>query len=268
MADECDPPSAANFDTYPRAANRFRKSIFVRMQKLRNLMKMLLAWAMLLLIVGIVLEVVLQVRDWMRSSNQREARIVEHTANPFFGTWRVPNQDSAVWKAECFEATDITINSLGMRSEEPNPDKKVKVGWFGDSMIQGYEVSKNDHFLYRLNKADKRRDHLNFGIAATGTITQYQNLLYHLDSIALDEVVLCLYLSNDVWNNSYNISVVDGWELDKPVPFLRIDDATAEYYIDRSRIEAHTDFLPNLETVKLLAGPYHNLMRKWEYKVG
>lgn len=236
------------------------------LRKLRNFFKLLVGWLVILLILGIVIEVVLQIRGAMRSSARAESGIVQHTANPFFGTWRTPNQRNAVWEGECFRADDININSYGMRAEEPNTSKKKRVGWFGDSMIQGYEVSKEEHFLYRLNAVDSKRDHLNFGIAATGTVTQLQNFIYHADSLQLDEAVLCLYLSNDVWNNSYNISITDGWELDKPVPFLRKRGST--YYLDRSRIENHISWFKSLYTVSLLRAIFQRIGTKLTYRSG
>lgn len=235
--------------------------------KLRNLFKMLLAWTILLFLVMVVIEVVLQVRNSIRLSNKAESGIVDHTANEVFGTWRMPNQENKRWESDCFETADININSYGMRAEEPNPKKKKRVGWFGDSMIQGYEVSKDEHFLYRLNQHDKEHDHLNFGIAATGTITQHQNFLYHAKKLELDEVVLCLYLSNDVWNNSYEISITDGWELDKPVPFMR-QDSEGNNYLDRSRIDWHTRWYGKLHTVKILAGMLQRLGTKMQYRSG
>lgn len=199
--------------------------------------KLVSVWIGILLIIGGLFEIYFQVSDSRRHTALVDEGRIEHTFNENFGIWRIPNQKNKVQKAECFYVNDNNINSLGMRAEELNPRKKRKVGYFGDSMIQASDVSRNDHFIYKLNAYDTLRDHLNFGMAATGTTYQYFNFLHFSEIVHFDEVVLCVYLGNDLWNNSYKISVMNNWEPDMVRPYFLWNTKTQAYDVDMRKVE-------------------------------
>jgi hypothetical protein len=117
------------------------------------------------------------------------------------GLWRVPHQQ-AEKQESCYRVEDISINSLGMRAEELDAEKKCKIAYFGDSMLEGVQVEKKDHFISLLNEQDSLCDHLNFGLSSTGTAAQFAHWQYFSKEIPFDKVYLFFYPANDLRNNS------------------------------------------------------------------
>lgn len=129
---------------------------------------------------------------------------IYHTLHPKMGIWHAPNQHGVRY-ASCYAIEDIYINSLGMRAAEPDSSKRRKIAYFGDSMLEGVQVSQEDHFIYQLNRLDSLRDHLNFGMSSTGTAAQWAHFQHFLTVFDFEEVYLFFYPANDLRNNSLEL---------------------------------------------------------------
>ncbi len=126
---------------------------------------------------------------------------IYHTLDPEMGIWRLRKQHGVRY-ASCYAVEDIEINSMGMRAAEPDSGKSRKVAYFGDSMLEGVQVSQNDHFIYQLNAKDSLRDHLNFGMSSTGTAAQWAHFQHFVRIFDFEKVYLFFYPANDLRNNS------------------------------------------------------------------
>jgi hypothetical protein len=129
---------------------------------------------------------------------------IYHVLHPEMGIWRLPNQHGVRY-ADCYAIDDIEINSLGMRAAEPDSTKARKIAYFGDSMLEGVQVSQEDHFMYQLNRKDSLRDHLNFGMSSTGTAAQWAHFQHFSTLFDFEHVFLFFYPANDIRNNSLEL---------------------------------------------------------------
>ena len=165
------------------------------MKKLLSILKLLGVWALILLVFGVIFEI------YLRNSTYVGKQTLTYTVNDQFGTWRIPNQ-RAVKVADCYQVDDIEVNSFGMRGAEPNGKKPIKVGFFGDSMLEGIQVNEQDHLVTRLNGANDTVDYLNFATSSTTTVYHLLNLQYHQPIFHLKKAVIFFFMNNDIQENS------------------------------------------------------------------
>ena len=152
-------------------------------------------WCLILLFLGLIAEGVLQMVPYPGKTT------LVHYVDEDLGIWHKPHQLAARYSA-CYSVEDLYINSLGMRAAEVDSTKALKIAYFGDSMLEGVQVSQQDHFIYQLNAQDSIYDHLNFGMSATGTTAQWVHFLHFSQQLPFKKVYLFFYLANDIRNNS------------------------------------------------------------------
>ncbi len=167
----------------------------IKILRVRFLLRVLSVWGFILLAVGLIAEGILRVVPYPGKTT------LHHYVDEDLGIWHVPNQLAARY-ADCYTVEDLSINSLGMRAAELNPAKSQKIAYFGDSMLEGVQVSQDEHFIYQLNALDSVYDHLNFGMSSTGTAAQWVHFLHFSQKIPFKKVYLFVYLANDIRNNS------------------------------------------------------------------
>ena len=155
---------------------------------------------LIFLVIGLVFEVVLHYVSYPGKST---LYYIHHDA---FGTWRKPGQ-VAEKVSECFKVDKILVNSYGMRGAEPDDAKKIKAGFFGDSMTEGIQVTEEDHFVTRLNVASDSVDYLNFATSSTTTVYHLLNLVYHHEIFHLKKAVIFFFPANDIQENSIDLQV-------------------------------------------------------------
>lgn len=85
-----------------------------------------------------------------------------------------------------------------------NPHLK-KIGFFGDSYLEGLKVSEDQTFTSLYELENKKRNNFlsvfNFGVGGTGTYHQYLRYKTISSNVNLDHVVLFFLPQNDVLNN-------------------------------------------------------------------
>lgn len=170
------------------------------MKKLLNALKLVGVWVAILLVFGVIFEI------YLRNSTYVGKQTLVYTFKDEFGTWRLPNQ-RAVKVADCYQVDDIRVNSYGMRGEEPVAQKPTKVGFFGDSMLEGIQVNEKDHLVTRLNQANDKVDYLNFATSSTTTVYHLLNLKYHLQQFDLKKAVIFFFMNNDIQENDINLQI-------------------------------------------------------------
>ena len=170
------------------------------MQRIKDILKLVGFWIFLLLVMGVIAEIALHFVSFAGKST------IEYVLHPAFGTWRKPNQ-KAVKVTDCYEVDEILVNSYGMRGHEPNPDKKIKVGLFGDSMVEGIQVNDSEHFVTLLNNANDTVDYLNFATSSTTTVYHLLNLKYHQPVFNLKKAVIFFFPANDIQENSIPLQI-------------------------------------------------------------
>ena len=168
------------------------------MKRIRKALKLVGIWCLILVGAGLVAEVILRIIP------QKEGSNVKYTVIDEFGIWREPDQ-TVYFKSKCYKAKDIPINSYGMRGGKIGKKSKRRIGFFGDSMLEGLQVEEGDHFVNKLNALFAELEILNFGIRSTGTTAQLENLKFHQPKLDLDAVYLFFYPANDIRNNSMKL---------------------------------------------------------------
>lgn len=162
-------------------------------------------WGKILLVWGLILLSALLLIEGRYAWGSYEGKYtIYHILHPEMGIWRSPNQHGVRY-ANCYAVEDIEINSYGMRAAEPDRTQKRKVAYFGDSMLEGVQVSQEDHFIYQLNQKDSLRDHLNFGMSSTGTAAQWAHFQHFTKQFDFEQVYLFFYPANDLRNNSLEL---------------------------------------------------------------
>ncbi|MEZ4962584.1 MAG: hypothetical protein R2830_22345 [Saprospiraceae bacterium] len=193
------------------------------MKKVISILKLLGVWTLILLVFGVIFEI------YLRNSTYVGKQTLTYTVNDQFGTWRLPNQ-RAVKVADCYQVDDIRVNSYGMRGAEPDDQKKIKVGFFGDSMLEGIQVNEKDHVVTRLNEANDSVDYLNFATSSTTTVYHLLDLKYHLQFFNLKKAVIFFYMNNDIQENSIPLQVaMNGKRYYYP---SYVDDGNGGYKLD------------------------------------
>ena len=80
-----------------------------------------------------------------------------------------------------------------------------KIGFFGDSYVEGLQVHDSETFPRLIEATMKQEGQnvacLNFGVGGTGTYHHYLRYLTVSEQTHLDDVVLCFLPQNDVLNN-------------------------------------------------------------------
>lgn len=129
--------------------------------------------------------------------------------DPVLGLGLIPGR-SGIHRS-CFDGF-VSINSHGMRDAERTHEKpagRIRVGVFGDSVVEGLHVYPGQLATQRLEKRLNRQlcqgicEALNFGIGGFGTLQEL--LRYRRDGkpFGLDVVAL-VFVGNDVHNNILN----------------------------------------------------------------
>lgn len=170
------------------------------MKKLIEYLKIGGFWLLLLAIIGAVSEVC------MRLFSYEGKFTVQYYFHNAFGIWRTPNQ-MGTKVGGCYEANTILVNSFGVRGREPDALKPIKVGFFGDSMLEGLQVTENDHFITKLNEANDSVDYMNFGMSSTCPTYYLLNLRYHENIFHFNKVVVFLFPANDVQESSIPLQI-------------------------------------------------------------
>lgn len=239
------------------------------MLKNKNWGKVFLVWAIILFSALLLIEA-----RYTWGSYEGKYTIY-HSLHPEMGIWRIPNQ-KGIRYASCYAVEDIEINSLGMRAAEPNNSKVHKVAYFGDSMLEGVQVTQEDHFIYQLNKRDSLRDHLNFGMSSTGTAAQWAHFQHFSKQFDFEHVYLCFYPANDIRNNSLELETKanagkrgylphfvkkeDHWELDRNFsPWGKRQWLRHSHLYRKLRLIIAQQSHPANASKKEKAIPYHDL---------
>jgi lysophospholipase L1-like esterase len=127
------------------------------------------------------------------------------------------------------EAVPVNYNAEGWR-DLPHAQEKaegvVRVLVLGDSFMEAYSVRFEDSLPARLehltSTAERRVEVINLGVGGYGTLQEY--LVFDAVGRAYrpDVVVLAMYLSNDLEDNSQELAVTDqrNWLKTKARPFL------------------------------------------------
>jgi hypothetical protein len=112
----------------------------------------------------------------------------------------------------------VEINSLGYRDRErtiAKPPRTFRVALLGDSFVEAFQVSQSETLAAilerRLNAecstSDAQYEVLNFGVSGFGTAEELETLRHRVSRFAPDLVVLNLYASNDLYDNSPELGV-------------------------------------------------------------
>lgn len=114
---------------------------------------------------------------------------------------------------EDFRNTVVT-NSQGFHDREHPPRKAAgtrRIVVLGDSMVEAVQVPREQNLCALLEKdLGEGAEVLNMGIAGAGQAQEYLVLQDQAARSAPDVVVLCLYASNDVFNNSPRLETKKG----------------------------------------------------------
>lgn len=104
-------------------------------------------------------------------------------------------------------AQPVLFNSNGYRPADAKRfgSSDHKIGFFGDSYVEGLQVHDSETFP-RLIEAHLKQEGknvacFNFGVGGTGTYHHYLRYLTVSEQTHLDDVVLCFLPQNDVLNN-------------------------------------------------------------------
>ena len=128
----------------------------------------------------------------------------------------------------------VRFNADGLRDANRSMAKPAGV-WrilvVGDSMVQGREVNADETFVAgletRLNRcsrfADRRVEVFNFGFGAYNTAAEIQLLRTRGWKYQPDEVLLALYVGNDINGNSAKLHPRFAGGQDYGIPYLRFD---------------------------------------------
>lgn len=99
----------------------------------------------------------------------------------------------------------VVTNSQGFHDRE-HPARKApgtrRVVVLGDSMVEAVQVPREQNLCARLEASLAGTEVLNMGIAGAGQAQEYLVLQEQAARAEPDVVVLCVYATNDVYNNS------------------------------------------------------------------
>jgi len=102
----------------------------------------------------------------------------------------------------------VETNNLGFHDlDRAATSDKYRILFLGDSFVEGRQVSTESLFTIRLEKrfaqAGQRIETINGGVLGTGTAYQYALWKEFFEpSVKFDHLVLCLYMGNDLVDNS------------------------------------------------------------------
>ena len=231
----------------------FHLSNFLDLPRWKKVIKLFAVWIGLLFIFGLIFEIILRIKS-------EDNNTVEHEITAEFGLWRKANQ-SVETKKECYHAKDILINSFGMRGSEPKAGKK-KIAYFGDSMLEGFQVSDSVHFLGKLNIKSDSIEHLNFGINSIGPTSQYFIYRHFSELFEFEKVVFCIYLGNDLLNSSLELETeVNGGNRGYLPHFRFMEDGSIRPDKDYSSLKK-LSFLKKSRVLKKLNELRHEIRKK------
>lgn len=119
-----------------------------------------------------------------------------------YGAWHVPNSEFR-HKKRCFDVK-YKFNSFGARDDFTNKKGRYRTILLGDSVVEGYGLSKINTIDYLLEKKTNI-EHLNFGTSGHFGSTQY-NLIYEkiYKTYEHNKVILFITVSNDFEDDSYS----------------------------------------------------------------
>ena len=104
-------------------------------------------------------------------------------------------------------ARPVLLDSNGYRPADAKRfgSSDHKIGFFGDSYVEGLQVHDSETFPRlieaHLKQEGKNEVCFNFGVGGTGTYHHYLRYLTVSEQTRLDDVVLCFLPQNDVLNN-------------------------------------------------------------------
>ena len=113
----------------------------------------------------------------------------------------------------------IEINSLGYRDRERSARKSpgtFRVALLGDSFVEAFQVGQAETLAAILERRLNAEcgaapatsfEVLNFGVSGFGTAEELETLRYRASEFAPDLVLLNLYTSNDLYDNSHELDV-------------------------------------------------------------
>lgn len=146
-------------------------------------------------------------------------RLYEVQFDPDIGYLLKPNLSITATDRESNETYDLRTNSVGFRGPEwivPKPPGVKRIAVLGDSFVEGRAYPEDRVFCGRLqtllneSSTSERWEVMNLGVGGQNTATQlavYQKIVKRLDP---DLVILCVTLSNDIRENSRELSHTDG----------------------------------------------------------
>lgn len=155
-----------------------------------------------------------------------------------FGWAPVPNKEIKPYalkqKTRGFRVA-LKFNSKGLRDYEYPYEKGrgvYRILCLGDSFTEAIQVPLEKTFVKilekRLNSKEKRIEVINAGVEAYGTTNEYLFLMNEGLKYQPDMVLLCFYIGNDVFNNSYNLKIKSKTGGDRLGPYFIIKDKRLE----------------------------------------
>ena len=152
----------------------------------------------------------------IQNSNQLDPAIFR--PDPVLG-WRLNPGASGLHKHYDFTA-EYHIDASGSRvSLPPAASAKSNVVILGDSFTFGLGVNDSETFSSRLNQAQSTFKFINYGLPGSSTDQQFLLLQQRISRLAPAEVLLVLYLGNDIFDNARTYPL----QLNQPKPVFSLD---------------------------------------------
>lgn len=175
---------------------------FTKRDRLREVLKSVVALLAMTVVTLVALEVFLRVADFRELREGVSERSLSYRYDPELGWAAVPGSTSTVTNAR---TVHVQHNSLGLRDVEFSLDDRPTIMFLGDSFVWGLDVEADELFTEQLRKRISGYKIVAAGISGFGTDQEYLLLQRLWAKIKPAVVVLVFCTQNDRLDNSTNI---------------------------------------------------------------